>query len=269
MKKYSIIILLILTLAFCSFGCGKKESTATTVETQTTAAVVEAALEDGTYSATFKTDNSMFHVNEVYGDKGTLTVKDGQMSIHIVMPSQNVLNLFAGTAEDAQKEDASLIQPTTETVTYDDGTSEEVYAFDVPVPYLDKEFDCALIGKKGVWYDHKVSVSNPVKTVADGTYTMKVTMTGGSGKASIQSPANITVKSGKYYADIVWSSTHYEYMTVNDVKYEKTNKEGNSTMTIPIEPDKDMPVSALTTAMSQPHLIDYVLHFDSASLQAK
>ena len=269
MKKYSIIILLILTLAFCSFGCGKKESTETTSETQTTAAVVEAALGDGTYSATFKTDNSMFHVNEVYGDKGTLTVKDGQMSIHIVMPSQNVLNLFAGTAEDAQKEGAALLQPTIETVKYDDGTSEEVYAFDIPVPYLDKEFDCALIGKKGVWYDHKVSVSNPVKTVADGTYTMKVTMTGGSGKASIQSPANITVKSGKYYADIVWSSTHYEYMTVNDVKYEKTNKEGNSTMTIPIEPDKDMPVSALTTAMSQPHLIDYVLHFDSASLQAK
>lgn len=268
MKKYSIIILLILSLVFCFFGCGKGENTATTAETQTTAAT-ETALEDGVYSADFKTDSSMFHVNEAHGGKGSLSVKGGQMSIHIVMPSQNVLNLFAGTAEDAQKEGASLIQPTTETVTYDDGTSEEVYAFDVPVPYLDKEFDCALIGKKGVWYDHKVSVSNPVKTVADGTYTMKVTMTGGSGKASIQSPANITVKSGKYYADIVWSSTHYEYMTVNDVKYEKTNKEGNSTMTIPIEPDKDMPVSALTTAMSQPHLIDYVLHFDSASLQAK
>lgn len=268
MKKYSIIILLILSLVFCFFGCGKGENTATTAETQTTAAT-ETALEDGVYSADFKTDSSMFHVNEVYGGKGSLSVKGGQMNIHIVMPSQNVLNLFAGTAEDAQKEGASLIQPTTETVTYDDGTSEEVYAFDVPVPYLDKEFDCALIGKKGVWYDHKVSVSNPVKTVADGTYTMKVTMTGGSGKASIQSPAEITVKGGKYYADIVWSSTHYEYMTVNDVKYEKTNKEGNSTMTIPIVPDKDMPVSALTTAMSQPHLIDYVLHFDSASLQAK
>ena len=268
MKKYSIIILLILSLVFCFFGCGKGENTATTAETQTTAAT-ETALEDGVYSADFKTDSSMFHVNEAHGGKGSLSVKGGQMSIHSVMPSQNALNLFAGTAEDAQKEGASLIQPTTETVTYDDGTSEEVYAFDVPVPYLDKEFDCALIGKKGVWYDHKVSVSNPVKTVADGTYTMKVTMTGGSGKASIQSPANITVKSGKYYADIVWSSTHYEYMTVNDVKYEKTNKEGNSTMTIPIEPDKDMPVSALTTAMSQPHLIDYVLHFDSASLQAK
>lgn len=269
MKKYSIIILLILTLAFCSFGCGKKESTETTAETQTTAAVVEAALGDGTYSATFKTDNSMFHVNEVYGDKGTLTVKDGQMSIHIVMPSQNVLNLFAGTAEDAQKEGASLIQPTTETVKYDDGTSEEVYAFDVPVPYLDKEFDCALIGKKGVWYDHKVSVSNPVKTVADGTYTMKVTMTGGSGKASIQSPAEITVKGGKYTAKIVWSSSHYEEMKIGDSSYKPVNKEGNSTFLIPIEPDKDISISALTTAMSEPHWIDYVLHFDGATLTAK
>ena len=34
--------------------------------------------------------------------------------------------------------------------------------FDVPVPVIDEEFDLALIGKKGVWYDHKVSVSNLV-----------------------------------------------------------------------------------------------------------
>ena len=40
-------------------------------------------------------------------------------------------------------------------------TSEEANAFDVPVPALDEEFDLALIGTKGVWYDHKVSVSNP------------------------------------------------------------------------------------------------------------
>lgn len=37
---------------------------------------------------------------------------------------------------------------------------EEVYSFDVPVPTLDDEFDLALIGTKGKWYDHKVSVSN-------------------------------------------------------------------------------------------------------------
>lgn len=118
------------------------------------------ALADGTYSAKFDTDSSMFHVNEAYDGRGTLTVKNGKMTLHIVMPSQNIVNLFLGTAEDAQKDGAKLIQPTTEEVTYSDGSKEEVYAFDVPVEALDQEFDLALIGTKGKWYDHKVSVSD-------------------------------------------------------------------------------------------------------------
>lgn len=117
------------------------------------------ALADGTYSAKFDTDSGMFHVNEAYDGRGTLTVKGGKMTLHIVMPSQNIVNLFLGTAEDAQKDGAKLIQPTTEEVTYSDGSKEEVYAFDVPVEALDQEFDLALIGTKGKWYDHKVSVS--------------------------------------------------------------------------------------------------------------
>ena len=126
------------------------------------AALAEAALEDGTYTATFTTDHSMFHVNEAYGDKGTLTVKDGQMTIHVSLVSKSILNLFPGLKEDAQKEGAVLLQPTTDTVTYDDGTTEEVYGFDIPVPAIGEDFDLALIGKAGKWYDHKVSVSNPV-----------------------------------------------------------------------------------------------------------
>lgn len=118
------------------------------------------ALADGTYSAKFDTDSGMFHVNEAYDGRGTLTVKGGKMTLHIVMPSQNIVNLFLGTAEDAQKDEAKLIQPTTEEVTYSDGSKEEVYAFDVPVEALDQEFDLALIGTKGKWYDHKVSVSD-------------------------------------------------------------------------------------------------------------
>ena len=118
------------------------------------------ALADGTYSAKFDTDSSMFHVNEAYDGRGTLTVKNGKMTLHIVMPSQNIVNLFLGTAEDAQKDGAKLIQPTTEEVTYSDGSKEEVYAFDVSVEALDQEFDLALIGTKGKWYDHKVSVSD-------------------------------------------------------------------------------------------------------------
>ena len=126
----------------------------------TTASADSDVLADGIYSAKFDTDSSMFHVNEAYDGRGTLTVKNGKMTLHIVMPSQNVVNLFLGTADDAQKNGAELIQPTTEKVTYSDGTTEEVYAFDVPVEALDKEFDLALIGTKGTWYDHRVSVSD-------------------------------------------------------------------------------------------------------------
>ena len=121
----------------------------------------EPALADGVYTADFDTDSSMFHANEACDGKGTLTVKDGEMTIHVSLVSKTILNLFPGLAEDAQKDGAVLLQPTTDTVTYSDGLSEEVYGFDIPVPALDTEFDLALIGKKGVWYDHKVSVSNP------------------------------------------------------------------------------------------------------------
>ena len=119
-----------------------------------------AALTDGTYTAAFNTDSSMFHVNEANDGQGTLTVKDGKMTIHISLASKNIVNLFVGTAEDAQKDGATLLEPTTDTVKYEDGTEEEVYGFDVPVEALDQEFDLAILGKKGKWYDHKVSVAD-------------------------------------------------------------------------------------------------------------
>lgn len=128
-----------------------------------TQATETAALEDGVYSAEFDTDSGMFHVSEACDGKGTLTVKDGEMTIHISLASKNIVNLYAGLAEDAQKEGAEILQPTVDTVTYSDGTTEEVHGFDVAVPALDKEFDLALLGTKGKWYDHKVSVSNPEK----------------------------------------------------------------------------------------------------------
>ena len=108
----------------------------------------------------------MFHVNEAYDNKGTLTVKDGQMTIHVTLVSKNIVNLFPGLAEDAEKEGAALLEPTTDTVDYNDGTTGEVYGFDIPVPVIGEEFDCALLGKKGKWYDHKVMVSDPVPVEA-------------------------------------------------------------------------------------------------------
>ncbi|MBR4906469.1 MAG: sirohydrochlorin cobaltochelatase [Clostridia bacterium] len=125
-------------------------------------ATAAGALADGVYDAEFKTDSSMFHVNEANKGLGVLTVKDGKMFIHVSLVSKSIVNLFVGTAEDAQKDGAVLLEPTTDTVTYDDGTSEEVYGFDIPVSVIGEEFDLAIIGKSGKWYDHKVMVLNPV-----------------------------------------------------------------------------------------------------------
>ena len=122
---------------------------------------VLAPLPDGTYDVKFTTDSSMFHVNEALDDMGQLTVKDGQMSVHVSLAGDGIINLFPGTADDAAKEGAQLLEPTEDEITYDDGTTETVSGFDIPVPALDSEFDIALIGKKGVWYDHKVSVASP------------------------------------------------------------------------------------------------------------
>lgn len=134
------------------------------ISSDAAAASAGTELEDGTYSAAFNTDSSMFRVNETCDGKGTLTAADGQMTIHVTLLSKKILNLFPGTAEEAEKDGAVLLEPTVDEVTYSDGTTEEVYGFDIPVPVIGEEFDCALVGEKGKWYDHKVSVTDPVKT---------------------------------------------------------------------------------------------------------
>ncbi len=141
-------------------GDAEEEVTAVSEENTETA---EATLADGVYTVDFNTDSSMFHINEALDGKAALTVENGEMTVHITLVSKNILNLYPGTADEAQEDGAVLLEPTTDEVTYSDGITEEVYGFDVPVPYLDEEFDLALIGTKGNWYDHKVSVSNPVQ----------------------------------------------------------------------------------------------------------
>lgn len=138
----------------------KAESSTSTSDVSAESSASE--LEDGTYTADFNTDSNMFHVNEAKEGKGVLTVKDGKMTIHVSLVSQNIVNVFVGTKEEAQADGAELIEPTTDEVTYSDGTTDEVYGFDIPVEKLDEDFNVAIIGKKGTWYDHVVSVSNPV-----------------------------------------------------------------------------------------------------------
>lgn len=255
------------------------ESTEATETVSTETAQDEAQLPDGVYTAEFSTDSSMFHVSEACDGKGTLTVKDGVMTIHISLGSKKILNLYPGLAEDAAKEGAVLLEPTTDTVTYSDGMTEEVYGFDVPVPVIGEEFDLALIGTKGKWYDHKVKVSDPVaegtadtfdlSIVEDGTYTIELTMEGGSGRASIQSPAQITVTDGAATATLEWSSPNYDYMLVNGEKYLPVNTEGNSVFEVSVEA-LDAPLTMIgdTVAMSTPHEVEYTVTFHSETLES-
>ena len=277
MKKTLALALAACFLLFALTSCGSQPTAQESSKVDSSAQESAPALADGVYTAVFKTDSSMFHVNEACDGKGTLTVQDGAMTIHVSLASTSIVNLFPGVAEDAKKEGAVLLQPTTDTVTYSDGLSEEVYGFDIPVPVLDEEFDVALIGKKGVWYDHKVSVSDPVlmteesdapKTeLADGVYTAEVVFAGGSGKAYIQSPCTLTVKDGAVTATLVWSSSKYDYMLVDGVRYDVLSTENGSTFEIPVSAfDTDLTVIGDTTAMSTPHEIEYTLNFTSATL---
>ena len=255
------------------------ESTETAETVSTETAQNEAQLPDGVYTAEFSTDSSMFHVSEACDGKGTLTVKDGVMTIHISLGSKKILNLYPGLAEDAAKDGAVLLEPTTDTVTYSDGMTEEVYGFDVPVPVIGEEFDLALIGTKGKWYDHKVKVSDPVaegaadtfdlSAVEDGSYTIELTMEGGSGRASIQSPAQLAITDGAATATLEWSSPNYDYMLVNGEKYLPVNTEGNSVFEVPVEA-LDAPLTMIgdTVAMSTPHEVEYTVTFHSETLES-
>lgn len=284
MRKTKLRIILINLLLIVALivigGCSKTES------------APDPGIDDGTYVASFTTDNPMFHVNDAYQDRGILTVKDGKMTIHVSLQSKKIVNLYPGLAEDAAKDDSGLLEPTTDKVTYSDGYEDEVYGFDIPVPALDEEFDLALIGTKGKWYDHKVTVSDPVPgddilkvvgangtdsgdastvsslSLSDGEHTAEVKLTGGTGRAAVDSPAVIRVNGDDCIAVITWSSPHYDYMIVDGERYEPVNTDGNSVFEIPV-PYFDKPVNVIadTTAMSEPHEIEYTLTFDSASVK--
>ena len=293
MKKLQIVSITLAALLLA--GCGAAESavpasesaseaastveTAPAAESESETPAAEAALPDGVYTADFNTDSSMFHANESCNGKGTLTVADGQMTMHVSLQSKKIVNLYLGMAADAADYEADWLQPTTDTVTYSDGTSEEVYGFDIPVAAVDTDFQLAILGTKGTWYDHTVSVANAepaaeaagtaAEAPADGTYTCAVTLEGGSGRATVESPAALTVADGAMTATIVWSSPNYDYMLIDGKKYLPINTEGNSTFVIPVAAlDTALPVTADTVAMSTPHEIDYTLTFDSATLAA-
>ena len=103
------------------------------------------------------------------------------------------------------------------------------------------------------------------ESVKDGEYSLNASLIGGSGKATIKSPAKAEAINGVITVLIEWSSPNYDYMIVDGQKYLPINTDGNSVFSIPIKSlDCSISVIADTVAMSKPHEIEYDISFSLA-----
>ena len=223
-------------------------------------------IKDGTYSIEVSSSSSMFKIIDAQ-----LTVKNGEMSAVLTLSGTGYEKLYMGTEEEA-------LADTDDKCIYFVEDSQGKYTYEVPVEALNQDINCAAWSiRKEKWYDrvlvfHSSSIPEKVITensVPDGIYTAEVILSGGSGRASIESPADITAAGGTMTATIIWSSKSYEHMLIDGVYFYPVNTTGNSTFEIPVSMDKDIEVTAQTVAMSTPHDIDYTLRFDSATLKSK
>ena len=231
------------------------------------------SLLEGDYPVTIKSSSSMFRV-----EKAVLHVRADAMYVTLAMSSQAYLYVFPGTAMEAATADESEYIPHTE-------DEAGAYCFTLRVEALDEGFACAAFSrKKELWYDRTLLLradSLPYEAfregffttieslrLEDGAYLAEVRLSGGSGRASVASPARMTVQGGTCTAEIVWSSRNYDYMLVGDVKLLPVEGKEFSTFLLPVPYfDRPVPVVADTVAMSEPHEISYTLCFDSGSLE--
>lgn len=283
------MLLALAAVMLLTAGCGAGETASTTEPEQNVASSADTApvedvvqawmtpiygssLKDGTYSVTVDSSSAMFSINQC-----ELTVENGEMTAVMHMGGTGYLHVYMGTAQAAAEAGEEAYIPYEEAA---DGT----HSFTVPVEALDAGISCAAYSKKKeLWYDRTLvfrADSLPMEAfqdgafttaqslgLEDGSYTVEVRLEGGSGKASVESPAKLRVEGGQAYATLVWSSSNYDYMKVNDQKFDPVNTEGNATFEIPVAAfDWKVPVLADTTAMSTPHEIEYTLYFDSATI---
>ncbi len=235
-------------------------------------------LKDGEYEITVESSSSMFRIEHC-----TLTVKDGEMTADMTMGGTGYLYVYPGSIEDAEKADEKEYIPFEE-------ASDGTHHFTIPVSALNAKIPCAAYSKrKEIWYDRDLvfqadslpgdawksegltaeKKTPEIPSLKDGDYLVEVSLSGGTGRAGVESPAQLTVKNGSCTARIVFSSPNYDYMVLEDgVRLEPVNTEGNSAFEVPV-PAFDTPVSVIadTTAMSKPHEIEYTLTFDSSTIK--
>ncbi len=230
-------------------------------------------LKDGVYEVRVDSSSGMFRITEC-----ELTVQDGAMSAVMTMSGTGYLKLYMGTGAEAEQASEADFIPFVE-------NADGEHTFRVPVEALDKEINCSAFSrKKETWYDRVLvfcSGSLPAEAFADGeaatakslkledgSYTVAVRLEGGSGRASVETPAALRIEDGKAFAVITWGSSNYDYMKVDGEKLDLINTGGNSSFEIPVRVfDRKMPVIADTIAMSEPHEVEYTLVFDSTTIK--
>lgn len=216
-------------------------------------------LSDGTYDIQVESSSSMFKI-----EKAQLTIAGEEMTAVITLSGTGYGKLFLGTAEAAAAADEA------DCITYVEDENG-AYTYTLPVAALDEPIDCAAFSnKKEEWYDRQLTFlsSSIAAEVAEGTYSIDVTLGGGSGKSTVISPATLTVTDAGMVARIEWSSPNYDYMLVNAEKYLPVNTEGNSVFEIPVaQLDAEFNVIGDTVAMSKPREIEYTLTFHSDTMK--
>lgn len=298
----AVILLLSVMLSAGALGVSydqvASEADMTTVEQVGFDGLVPVYAEDidnGVYEVNVESSSSMFRIQ-----KAELTVTDTEMTVALTIGSTSYLKLFAGTAAEAAASTEEDYIGYTE-----NGEGGVVFTLPVEAldqPFACAAFS----SKKEMWYDRTLllradsipaealhvtiadyeqlkkedrarqieeqKAANKLTSLAseialeDGEYELPVTLEGGSGKASVSSPAALLVENGRAFARIQWSSPHYDYMLIEGSKVlpeEKSSPEENSVFVIPVTSlSEPMKVVADTTAMSTPHEIEYTLAFD-------
>lgn len=259
---------------------------------------------DGTYEIDAESSSPFFKLGAT-----KLTVRDGQMTAKIAFDSKSYPLVYMGTAEQAAAAPAddyiefdgnawtftvpvAALDQEIDCAAYskrrkqwydrklmfyaatlpEDALRVELPEYGEPVDTsganVAKTASDVALGKTG--NENPETGAVPID-LPDGTYSIEVNMTGGSGRASVSSPTWLIVKDGYAYARLLWSSSYYDYMIVEEKRYDNETDDGsNSTFTIPIlAMDEDIPVVADTTAMGDPVEVEYSLTFYSSTVDDK
>lgn len=293
-KRISALLLGVLLLGLLTLPAAAVDSS---VEQYGMLPIYAVDVTDGEYTVAVDSDSAAFQ-----GLHATLTVADGRMTAALIPNDVTISELFLGDSEMAAAAEEAVVKDHTGKFTMPVESLNHALALAVFDSDEQQWTDCTILFRADSLPETALAVNlpdydlieaavdsyngesraetdrsdaAPVEAVKvdldDGEYSVAVELEGGSGKASVATPTILTVRDGRAYVQLTWSSSNYDYMIVGTETYWNTSAEGvNSVFQIPIAYwDSKMPVIADTTAMGTPHEVSYNLTFYEESIGGK